>query len=70
MCTCPNSQELVVMTKDGLMMLDLRTDKWTRLNSAPASLQAPLSFSPDGSKIAYIAKVRSNVLNDTDQTDF
>jgi hypothetical protein len=56
MCTCPNTQDLVVMTKDGLMMLNLRTEKWTRLNSGPTSLQGPLSMSPNGTKLAYIAK--------------
>jgi hypothetical protein len=63
MCTCPNTQDLVVMTKDGLMMLNLRTEKWTRLNSGPTSLQGPLSMSPNGTKLAYIAKVSINILN-------
>lgn len=63
MCICPKTQDLVVMTKDGLMMLNLRTEKWGRLNSGPASLQGPLSISPNGTKIAYIAKVSRILLN-------
>jgi len=70
MCACPNIQNLAVMTKDGLMVLNLRTEKWRRLNSGTTPLQGPLSFSTNGTKIAYMTQVYSSLLYDKVELQF